>query len=61
MGKTHSQRLYEAYAGTDKNFVTFRGDHNSVRPQSFYSSVLTFLHVALRCPPDLASLPVGSM
>ena len=30
VGKHHSERLVAAYAG-DKNFITFRGDHNSVR------------------------------
>ena len=46
---SHSQRLHAAYAGSDKSLVTFKGDHNSVRPQHFYNSVLMFLHTALRC------------
>ncbi|KAK9790555.1 hypothetical protein WJX73_002562 [Symbiochloris irregularis] len=44
----HTRRLHEAYAG-DKELVIFDGDHNTVRPQHFYSSVLMFLHAALRC------------
>lgn len=57
MSKTHSQRLHDAYCGGDKNLVTFKGDHNSVRPQSFYSAVLLFLHTALRCQDNAGTLP----
>ena len=60
MNKSHSQRLHDAYAGPDKSFVTFKGDHNSVRPQSFYSSVLMFMHTALRCSDGLATLSLTS-
>lgn len=45
--KSHSQRLFDAYAG-EKDLVTFKGDHNSVRPQEFYSSTVIFLLRALQ-------------
>lgn len=44
--KSHSENLLEQYAG-DKNLITFPGDHNSVRPQFFYSSVSIFFHNVL--------------
>ena len=47
MSKAHSERLHKAYAG-DKNLITFEGDHNSHRPQFFYSSVLIFLSTVLQ-------------
>lgn len=56
VGKHHSERLMAAYAG-DKNFITFRGDHNSVRPNFFYSSVLIFFHNVLQCPDELPEIP----
>ena len=53
---SHSQRLHDAYAG-DKDFITFKGDHNSVRPQQFYSSALIFLLRALRWEHQLQPFP----
>ncbi|CAK0787805.1 hypothetical protein CVIRNUC_011027 [Coccomyxa viridis] len=47
VSKAHSERLHKAYAG-DKNLITFEGDHNSHRPQFFYSSVLIFLSTVLQ-------------
>lgn len=38
---SHSEELHAAYAG-DKNYITFEGDHNSVRPQFFLDSVVIF-------------------
>ena len=52
VNKRHSERLHAAYAG-DKNLIMFDGDHNSVRPQFFYSSALIFLHNVLQCPDEL--------
>lgn len=43
----HSEALHEAYSG-DKNYITFEGDHNSVRPQFFYDSVVIFFLNALQ-------------
>lgn len=54
VSKTHSQRLHDAYAG-EKDFITFKGDHNSVRPSQFYSSALIFLLRALRWEDHLQS------
>lgn len=42
----HSEDLHEAYAG-DKNLITFEGDHNSIRPDFFNTSVMIFLHNVL--------------
>jgi hypothetical protein len=62
---SHSEALHEKYAG-DKNYITFEGDHNTVRPQFFLDSVVIFflnsLQVQLLVPqgkrdygkPDLA-------
>ena len=47
VSKAHSEKLHKAYAG-DKNLITFEGDHNSHRPQFFYSSVLIFLSTVLQ-------------
>lgn len=44
--KSHSEKLLDQYAG-DKNLISFPGDHNSVRPQFFYSSVSIFFHNVL--------------
>lgn len=49
MSKAHSEKLHKAYAG-DKNIITFEGDHNSHRPQFFYTSVLFFLKTVLQVP-----------
>jgi len=49
--KAHSEKLYEKYSG-DKNFITFEGDHNSRRPQFFYSSVSIFYHTVLQLNSD---------
>ena len=49
----HTRRLHAAYAG-DKELMVFDGDHNTLRPQAFYSSVLMFLHSALRCSHENA-------
>lgn len=46
---SHSQRLRAAYGGLDKELETFAGDHNSIRPRKFYTSVLVFFHRALLC------------
>lgn len=43
----HSAALHEAYSG-DKNYITFEGDHNSVRPQFFHDSVVIFFLNALQ-------------
>eukprot|EP00873_Tetraselmis_striata_P045654 jgi/Tetstr1/465918/TSEL_010532.t1 len=45
--KHHSQALHEKYAG-EKNFISFDGDHNSIRPSFFYTSVVIFFHNVLR-------------
>ena len=44
---SHSEALHEKYSG-DKNFITFEGDHNSVRPQFFHDSVVIFFLNALQ-------------
>lgn len=49
--KSHSVRLHEKYAG-DKNLVTFEGEHNSRRPQFFYSSALIFFLNAFQINGD---------
>eukprot|EP00803_Ostreobium_quekettii_P004847 evm.model.scf_752.1 EVM.evm.TU.scf_752.1 scf_752:2765-12004(-) len=49
--KAHSEKLYEKYSG-DKNFITFEGDHNSRRPQFFYSSASIFYHTVLQLNSD---------
>jgi len=49
VSKAHSEKLHKAYAG-DKNIITFEGDHNSHRPQFFYTSVLFFLKTVLQVP-----------
>ena len=55
MSKAHSEKLHKAYAG-DKNLITFEGDHNSHRPQFFYTSVLFFLKTVLQMPvPEQAA------
>lgn len=57
----HSQRLYTAYAGS-KDSIMFGGDHDSVRPTSFYQAVCSFFQVALQCPEQLlASDPVPTV
>ncbi|KAL4418794.1 hypothetical protein ABPG77_010203 [Micractinium sp. CCAP 211/92] len=61
----HSERLFQAYGG-DKNFVTFEGEHNSVRPDFFYDSALIFLLQALRVeqlvgPAELQALPPSEL
>ncbi|KAL4425310.1 hypothetical protein ABPG75_009326 [Micractinium tetrahymenae] len=61
----HSERLFQAYGG-DKNFVTFEGEHNSVRPDFFYDSALIFLLQALRVeqlvgPAELQALPPSQL
>jgi len=43
----HSEKLHTAYAG-DKNLIRFEGDHNSRRPEFFYSSVSVFFHNTLQ-------------
>lgn len=55
---SHSQRLSDAYAG-EKNFLTFAGDHNSVRPQFFYHSALIFFHNVLQCEQLLSEDPAA--
>ena len=55
VSKAHSEKLHKAYAG-DKNLITFEGDHNSHRPQFFYTSVLFFLKTVLQMPvPEQAA------
>ncbi len=44
----HSELLRCAYGG-DSNLITFRGDHNSMRPSFFYTSVRCFFHNVLQC------------
>ena len=44
---SHSEALHEKYSG-DKNYITFEGDHNSVRPQFFLDSVVIFFLNALQ-------------
>jgi len=43
---SHSEQLHDAYAG-DKNLVLFDGDHNSQRPDFFFSSAVIFLRQTL--------------
>ncbi|GIL83651.1 hypothetical protein Vretimale_10449 [Volvox reticuliferus] len=43
---SHAEALHEAYAG-EKELLRFDGDHNSRRPEFFYSSVSNFWHRAL--------------
>lgn len=61
MNARHSQRLYKAYAGA-KDAIMFGGDHDSVRPTSFYQAVSSFFQVALQCPDQLLAIdPVQTM
>ncbi|PRW33772.1 alpha beta-hydrolase [Chlorella sorokiniana] len=66
VNKHHSERLFAAYAG-DKNFISFDGDHNSMRDEFWYSSALIFLLHALRVPElvgpdiDLQALPPDAL
>lgn len=46
VSKHHSERLMAAYAG-DKNFITFRGDHNSVRCPVCFDGVFSCSFVML--------------
>jgi len=46
----HSRDIYELYAG-EKNYVELEGDHNTVRPSFFFSSVSIFLANILTPPP----------
>jgi len=39
--------LFDKYAG-DKNVVKFEGDHNSVRPDFFFNSVVIFFFNTLQ-------------
>ena len=48
INKRHSEGLAAVYAG-ENTLVTFSGDHNSGRPQSFYDMVLAFFHDVMRC------------
>lgn len=67
----HSQALHDAYAGDDKKLVTFQGDHNSLRPQWFYTAALIFFHNVLRCadldakglglPQDVVNPPISAV
>ena len=59
INKRHSERLAAAYAG-DSNLVSFAGDHNSVRPQFFYSSVLIFFDAVLQCSSKPAPLSTAT-
>jgi len=43
----HTDDLYKKYAG-DKNIVRFEGDHNSMRPEFFFNSVVIFFHNTLQ-------------
>jgi len=45
----HSKQIYDLFAG-DKNFVTFEGDHNDVRPDFFMDSACIFLKNVLLIP-----------
>ena len=46
----HSRDIYELYVG-EKNYVELEGDHNTVRPSFFFSSVSIFLANVLTPPP----------
>lgn len=43
IGVHHSEKLFVAHGSEHKSFVSFEGDHNSVRPEYWYESGLTFL------------------
>lgn len=43
----HSEKLHEAYAG-DKTLIMMEGDHNSPRPQHFFTSAMIFLRNTLQ-------------
>jgi pimeloyl-ACP methyl ester carboxylesterase len=38
---SHCEELHEKYSG-DKNYISFDGDHNSMRPQFFEDSIVIF-------------------
>lgn len=42
----HAKDLHDKYFG-DKNIIHFDGDHNSERPEFFFTSVVNFFHVSL--------------
>ena len=53
----HSERLFVAHGADTKNFISFEGDHNDMRPEFWYDSALIFLLGVLRVEelvgPDL--------
>jgi len=51
----HTQKLYNQYGGK-RNIITFKGDHNSMRPKFFYDSVSIFFYNLLLDEDQKASL-----
>ena len=44
----HSERLFTAHGAETKNYISFEGNHNGVRPDFWYDSALIFLLGVLR-------------
>ena len=58
----HTEALYDVYPG-DKNFVRFKGGHNSARPAFFFDSVCIFFLNTLhppQTPPEQADAAAGA-
>eukprot|EP00743_Colponemidia_sp_Colp-15_P008874 GILK01009684.1.p1 GENE.GILK01009684.1~~GILK01009684.1.p1 ORF type:complete len:515 (-),score=111.24 GILK01009684.1:87-1631(-) len=56
----HSSSLHESYGGINKELVTFPGNHNSMRPKSFFDKAIQFMKIHLRVdelppPPEIKS------
>ena len=47
----HTKKLFEKYAGEDKQMVVVDGDHNTPRPSTFYQTASAFLTLYLKTLP----------
>lgn len=57
---SHSQQLYEAYAG-DKEMVTVEGDHNSERSEQVINHAISFFRRAFRLDELDLSVPAADL
>lgn len=59
----HSERLFEALGSDTKNFISFEGEHNGMRPDFWYDSAMIFLLGVLRVEelvgPDIDLHSIG--